>query len=187
MELNRSRLPLLNLLSGALEALSCKLSPHGWVRSHDRRHLDDFAFLGDEPLLSVADLVALGWRERRGNPNIHAYCSQSRLDLSIGLRDDTLAGGLTSLLNLCFDRPLTARNMRLHLPSEVVEDASQHSLAPLAELQGYVPYLLVVVTVFVFKKHSLSAPEDLRLADDALGLLKKPLYTALLVDYRAIG
>ena len=77
--------------------------------------------------------------------------------------------------------------MRLHLLPEVVEDACQHSLAPLAELQGYVPYLLIVVTVFVFKKHSLSAPEDLRLADDALGLLEQPLYTALLMDNRAIG
>ena len=77
--------------------------------------------------------------------------------------------------------------MCLHLLSEVLEDASQHSLAPLAELQGYVPYLLVVVPVFVFKKHRLSAPEDLRLADDALGLLEQPLYTALLMDNRAIG
>ena len=186
MELNRPRLPLLHLLSGGLEALSCKLSPHDWVRGHDRRHLDDFTFLGDEPLLSVADLVASGWSERRG-PNIEAYHGKSRLDLRIGLRDDALAGGLpTPLLNLCFDRPLAARDMRLHLLPEVVEDASQHSLAPLAELQGYVPYFLVVVTVFVFKKHSLSAPEDLRLADDALGLLEQPLHTALLMDNRAI-
>ena len=77
--------------------------------------------------------------------------------------------------------------MRLHLLSVVLEDASKHSLTPLAKIQGYMTYFLVVVTVFIFKKHSLFASEDLRFADDALSLLEQPLYSALLVDNRAIG
>ena len=186
MELNGTRLPLLHLLSSVPKALSCKLSPHDWVRSHDRCHLDDFTFLCDEPLLGVADLVAPNWSER--NPNINAFISESRLDVGIGVRNNALKGWLPSpLLNLCFDHLLAARNMRLHLLSVVLEDASKHSLTPLAKIQGYMTYFLVVVTVFIFKKHSLFASEDLRFADDALSLLEQPLYSALLVDNRAIG